>query len=140
MQYFFIVVAPVLLAAGIYVNLSKLIALLGREYSPILSPKQILSIFITADVVADYFEKGGDGEGEGVQEAARAEGEVGVEDGEEGEECDTEGCEGEVGGVASLHVSFYSRLWGGENSPVDNDGNILRTPWIREIRIDVAAR
>lgn len=51
-QYFFIVVAPVILAAGIYVILSRMIALVGRQYSPILPPKAILSILITFDVVA----------------------------------------------------------------------------------------
>jgi len=51
-QYFFIVVAPVILAAGIYILLSRMIALVGREYSPLLSPKAILITFITADVVA----------------------------------------------------------------------------------------
>lgn len=51
-QYFSIVVAPVILAVAIYVTLSRMIALVGRKYSPILTPKQILSIFIVCDVVA----------------------------------------------------------------------------------------
>lgn len=59
MQYFFIVVAPVILAAGIYVILSKLIALLGREYSPVLKPRTILITFITADVVATILQIAG---------------------------------------------------------------------------------
>jgi hypothetical protein len=51
-QYFFIVVAPVFFSAAIYTVLSILINVLGRQYSPILSPKAILWVFITCDVVA----------------------------------------------------------------------------------------
>lgn len=50
-QYFFIVVAPVFFSAAIYTVLSVLIKSLGRHYAP-LSPKAILWIFITCDVVA----------------------------------------------------------------------------------------
>ncbi|KAK1830866.1 RTA1 like protein-domain-containing protein [Podospora conica] len=51
LQYFFVVTAPVFLAAGIYTILSALIHRLGREYS-LLSPKLILWIFITSDAIA----------------------------------------------------------------------------------------
>ncbi|KAK1756665.1 RTA1 like protein-domain-containing protein [Echria macrotheca] len=51
LQYFFIVTAPVFLAAGIYAVLSALIHRLGREYS-ILPPRTILWIFVTSDVIA----------------------------------------------------------------------------------------
>lgn len=51
-QYFFIVVAPVILAVAIYVSLSRMIALVGRQYSPVLAPKAILAIFIVCDVIA----------------------------------------------------------------------------------------
>jgi len=51
LQYFFIVTAPVFLAAGIYTILSALIHRLGRGYS-LLNPKLILWIFITSDVIA----------------------------------------------------------------------------------------
>lgn len=51
LQYFFIVTAPVFLAAGIYTILSALIHRLGREYS-LLHPKLVLWIFITSDVIA----------------------------------------------------------------------------------------
>ncbi|KAJ2902380.1 Sphingoid long-chain base transporter RSB1-like protein 7 [Zalerion maritima] len=50
-QYFFIVTAPVFLAAGIYAVLSVLMNRIGRQYSPI-APKLVLAIFITSDVVA----------------------------------------------------------------------------------------
>lgn len=50
-QYFFIVTAPVFIAAGIYAVLSVLISRLGRQYSPI-APKLVLAIFITSDVIA----------------------------------------------------------------------------------------
>ncbi|KAH7112519.1 RTA1 like protein-domain-containing protein, partial [Dendryphion nanum] len=51
-QYFFIVVAPVFFAAAIYTVLSILISTTkSRSYAP-LSPKLILWIFITCDVVA----------------------------------------------------------------------------------------
>jgi hypothetical protein len=51
LQYFFIVVAPVLISAGIYAILSVLINRLGHQYSP-LKPKWVLGIFITCDTVA----------------------------------------------------------------------------------------
>lgn len=51
LQYFFVVTAPVFLAAGIYTILSALIHRLGREYS-LLNPKLILWIFITSDAIA----------------------------------------------------------------------------------------
>ncbi|KAK4158917.1 RTA1 like protein-domain-containing protein [Cladorrhinum sp. PSN259] len=51
LQYFFIVTAPVFLAAGIYAILSALINRLGRQYS-LLPPKVILWIFIVSDVIA----------------------------------------------------------------------------------------
>ncbi|KAK7215131.1 hypothetical protein V2G26_003134 [Clonostachys chloroleuca] len=51
LQYFFIVTAPVFLAAGIYTILSALISRLGRQYS-FLPPKFILWFFITSDVIA----------------------------------------------------------------------------------------
>lgn len=50
-QYFFIVTAPVFIAAGIYAILSVLISRIGRQYSPI-APKLVLVIFITSDVIA----------------------------------------------------------------------------------------
>jgi hypothetical protein len=53
LQYFFIVTAPVFLAAGIYAVLSALIHRIpgGRGYSP-LAPKVILWFFITSDAIA----------------------------------------------------------------------------------------
>ncbi|KAH8177161.1 RTA1 like protein [Sarocladium implicatum] len=51
LNYFFIVTAPVFLAAGIYTILSALIPRLGRKYS-FLPPKVILWFFIASDVVA----------------------------------------------------------------------------------------
>ncbi|KAF5675640.1 chitinase [Fusarium heterosporum] len=51
LNYFFIVTAPVFLAAGIYTILSALIPRLGRRYS-FLPPKFILWFFITSDVIA----------------------------------------------------------------------------------------
>jgi RTA1 like protein len=49
-QYFFIVVAPVLFSASIYAILSVLITRTGTQYSP-LPPKAILWTFITSDVI-----------------------------------------------------------------------------------------
>jgi hypothetical protein len=49
--YFFVVTAPVFLAAGIYAILSALIHRLGRSYS-LLPPKFVLCIFIASDVIA----------------------------------------------------------------------------------------
>ncbi|GKT99366.1 rta1 [Fusarium langsethiae] len=51
LNYFFIVTAPVFLAAGIYTILSALIPRLGRRYS-LAPPKFILWFFITSDVIA----------------------------------------------------------------------------------------
>lgn len=51
LNYFFIVTAPVFLAAGIYTILSALIPRLGRQYS-FLPPKVVLWFFITSDVIA----------------------------------------------------------------------------------------
>lgn len=51
LQYFFIVTAPVFLAAGIYTILSALISRLGNQYS-FLKPKVILGFFITSDAVS----------------------------------------------------------------------------------------
>ncbi|KXX78309.1 Sphingoid long-chain base transporter RSB1 [Madurella mycetomatis] len=51
LQYFFIVTAPVFLAAGIYAILSALIHRLGRAYS-LLPPTVVLWFFITSDVIA----------------------------------------------------------------------------------------
>lgn len=50
-NYFFIVTAPVLMAAGIYTILSVLIKQLGAKYSP-FPPKSILWFFITSDAIA----------------------------------------------------------------------------------------
>ncbi|ATY63108.1 RTA1 like [Cordyceps militaris] len=51
LNYFFIVTAPVFLAAGLYTILSVLIGRLGRRHS-VLAPKVILWFFIVSDVVA----------------------------------------------------------------------------------------
>lgn len=51
LNYFFIVVAPVFLAAGIYTILSALIPRVGRRYS-FLPPRVILGFFITSDVIS----------------------------------------------------------------------------------------
>lgn len=51
LNYFFIVTAPVFLAAGVYTILSALIRRLGSQYS-FLGPKLILWFFITSDVIA----------------------------------------------------------------------------------------
>jgi hypothetical protein len=51
LNYFFIVTAPVFLAAGIYTILSALISRLGRRYS-FLSPNLILWFFIVSDAIA----------------------------------------------------------------------------------------
>lgn len=51
LNYFFIVTAPVFLAAGIYTILSALIPRMGREHS-FLPPKLVLWFFITSDVIA----------------------------------------------------------------------------------------
>ena len=52
-QYFFIVVAPVFLSAGIYTVLTDLIAALGQRMSPLgLNRKTILATFVVSDVVA----------------------------------------------------------------------------------------
>ncbi|EHK26027.1 uncharacterized protein TRIVIDRAFT_63359 [Trichoderma virens Gv29-8] len=51
LNYFFIVVAPVFLAAGIYTILSALISRLGSKYS-FLSPKVIMWFFVLSDVIS----------------------------------------------------------------------------------------
>ncbi|KAF5240479.1 hypothetical protein FAUST_4373 [Fusarium austroamericanum] len=51
LNYFFVVTAPVFLAAGVYTILSALIPRLGRRYS-LAPPKFILWFFITSDVIA----------------------------------------------------------------------------------------
>lgn len=50
-QYFFIVVAPVMFSAAIYTILSILINVTSRDLAP-MRPKLILWIFITCDVIA----------------------------------------------------------------------------------------
>lgn len=51
LNYFFVVTAPVFLAASLYTVLSVLIARLGRQHA-LLAPKVILWFFIVSDVVA----------------------------------------------------------------------------------------
>ncbi|KAJ5475385.1 hypothetical protein N7539_008451 [Penicillium diatomitis] len=51
LNYFFIVTAPVFIAAGIYTILSALIARLGSQYT-FLRPTFILAFFITSDVIS----------------------------------------------------------------------------------------
>src|ERR1700761_4576627 len=51
LQYFFIVVAPVLFSASIYAVLSVLIWRTGLQFSPI-PPRTIIWIFVISDVVA----------------------------------------------------------------------------------------
>lgn len=51
LNYFFIVTAPVFLAAGIYAILSSMIKRLGKQHT-FLPPKVILWFFITSDVIA----------------------------------------------------------------------------------------
>lgn len=59
-QYFFIVVAPVFLSAGIYTTITSLIALMGQGLSPLgLSRKTILGVFVTADVLATVVQVAG---------------------------------------------------------------------------------
>lgn len=58
LNYFFIVTAPVFLAAGIYTVLSVLINQLGRTYS-FLSPRFILIFFITSDAIATILQVAG---------------------------------------------------------------------------------
>ncbi|KAI9705884.1 MAG: hypothetical protein M1836_005290 [Candelina mexicana] len=57
-QYFFIVVAPVMFSAAIYTILSMLIKAVGRPYSPI-PPRIILILFITSDVIATVIQVAG---------------------------------------------------------------------------------
>ena len=52
LNYFFIVTAPVFLAASIYAVLSVLLKRLGRSNLLVISPKVILYFFITCDVVS----------------------------------------------------------------------------------------
>jgi len=58
LNYFFIVTAPVFLAAGIYTILSALIRRFGSNYS-FLGPKIILWFFITSDVIATIVQVAG---------------------------------------------------------------------------------
>ncbi|KAL4865731.1 hypothetical protein BDV12DRAFT_173998 [Aspergillus spectabilis] len=58
LQYFFIVTAPVFLAAGVYTILSALIARLGNKYSP-LRPTFILAFFITSDAISTIVQVAG---------------------------------------------------------------------------------
>lgn len=58
LNYFFIVTAPVFLAAGIYTILSALIPRLGKRYS-FLPPTVILWFFITSDVIATVVQVAG---------------------------------------------------------------------------------
>ncbi|TQN69500.1 Sphingoid long-chain base transporter RSB1 [Colletotrichum shisoi] len=58
LNYFFIVTAPVFLAAGVYAVLSALIHRLGRGSSP-LPPKVVLWFFVTSDVVATITQTSG---------------------------------------------------------------------------------
>jgi hypothetical protein len=51
LNYFFVVTAPVFLAAGIYTVLSALISRLGNKYS-FLRPTVILGFFITSDAIS----------------------------------------------------------------------------------------
>ncbi|CAK1364858.1 unnamed protein product [Cercospora beticola] len=57
-QYFFIVVAPVLFSAAIYTIVSVMINIYGREFAP-LPPKAVLGIFITCDIVATIVQVAG---------------------------------------------------------------------------------
>jgi RTA1 like protein len=50
-QYFFIVIAPIFFSAAIYTVLTIFINRTKREYAP-LSPRLILWIFITCDIIA----------------------------------------------------------------------------------------
>lgn len=58
LNYFFIVTAPVFLAAGVYATLSVLINQLGRKYS-FLPAKAVLWFFITSDIVATILQVAG---------------------------------------------------------------------------------
>ncbi|KAJ5558469.1 RTA-like protein [Penicillium sp. DV-2018c] len=58
LNYFFIVVAPVFLAAGIYTILSALISRVGRRYS-FIPPGVILAFFITSDVISTIVQVAG---------------------------------------------------------------------------------
>ena len=57
-QYFFIVVAPVTFSAAIYVIVSVMIKIYGREYAP-LPPRVILVVFIACDVIATIIQIAG---------------------------------------------------------------------------------
>ncbi len=58
LNYFFIVTAPVFLAAGIYTVLSALISRVGRTHS-VLPPRAILGFFVTSDVIATILQVAG---------------------------------------------------------------------------------
>ncbi|EGP87264.1 uncharacterized protein MYCGRDRAFT_42167 [Zymoseptoria tritici IPO323] len=57
-QYFFIVVAPVMFSAAIYTLVSVMIDIYGRQYAP-LPPKVVLAVFITCDVAATIIQVAG---------------------------------------------------------------------------------
>jgi uncharacterized membrane protein len=57
-QYFFIVVAPVLFSAAIYTIVSVMINIYGREYAP-LPPRVVLGVFVGCDVAATIVQVAG---------------------------------------------------------------------------------
>lgn len=59
LQYFFVVVAPVFFSASIYAVLSFLINSTSREYSPVFTPKVIVALFVTSDVIATIVQVAG---------------------------------------------------------------------------------
>lgn len=59
-QYFFIVVAPVLFSAAIYTVVSRIIRLAGPQSAPLgLSPRTVLVFFIACDVLATVVQVAG---------------------------------------------------------------------------------
>lgn len=58
LNYFFIVTAPVFLAAGIYTILSAMINQIGQRYA-FLRPRFILAFFITSDAIATILQVAG---------------------------------------------------------------------------------
>lgn len=58
LQYFLIVVAPVMFSAAIYAVASVLINTYGRESAP-MPPKVVLGVFITCDIVATVVQVAG---------------------------------------------------------------------------------
>ncbi|KAI4764834.1 RTA1 like protein [Aureobasidium sp. EXF-3400] len=57
-QYFLIVVAPVMFSAAIYITVSKMIQVYGETYAP-LPPKLIIWIFVICDVVSTIVQVAG---------------------------------------------------------------------------------